>query len=318
LSALSLAYSPCPNDTYIFHAWVHGLVPGAPRVREVLADIDELNAMALRAEPDVVKVSFHALAHLRERYVLLHSGGALGRGCGPLVLVTPESPLRLANGGGPSRVLAGRRVAIPGELTTAALLLRLYAPEVGEMVPMPFHRIMGSVRRGEVDAGVIIHEGRFTYVQQGLRSLLDLGDWWEGVTGRPIPLGGIVVRRDLGPDVARRVDDAVRRSLEVARADPEASTAYIRRHAQEMDPKVCREHIALYVTDFSIDYGDEGEGAIRHLLAQAEVLGAVPDSGDRPLFWDDPAAMGFRADGPVGPAGADGPDGADGPGGADR
>lgn len=291
MDALTLAYSPCPNDTYIFHAWVHGLVPAAPPVREVLADIDELNAMALRNEPDVVKVSFHALAYLRERYALLHSGGALGRGCGPLVLVRPESPLRLTNGGGPSRVLAGRRVAIPGELTTAALLLRLYAPDVGELVSMPFDRIMGAVRREEVEAGVIIHEGRFTYADQGLRSLIDLGDWWEGITGHPIPLGCIVVRRDLGQEVARRVDDAVRRSLETARLDPEASSAYIRRHAQEMDPDVCREHIDLYVNDFSLDYGREGEAAIRYLLGRAEELGAIPESADRPLFWDDPSEM---------------------------
>lgn len=291
MDAVTLAYSPCPNDTYIFHAWVHGLVPAAPPVREVLADIDELNAMALRSEPDVVKVSFHALAHLRERYALLHSGGALGRGCGPLVLVRPESPLRLTNGGGPSRVLAGRKVAIPGELTTAALLLRLYAPDVGEVVSMPFDRIMGAVRREEVEAGVIIHEGRFTYAEQGLRSLLDLGDWWEGITGHPIPLGCIVVRRDLGPEVARRVDDAVRRSLETARVDPEASSAYIRRHAQEMDPDVCREHIDLYVNDFSLDYGREGEEAIRYLLSRAEELGAIPESAGRPLFWDDPSEI---------------------------
>jgi 1,4-dihydroxy-6-naphthoate synthase len=287
VNALSLAYSPCPNDTYIFHAWVHGEIADAPAVHEVLSDIDDLNSMALRGEPDVAKVSFHALAYLRDRYALLHSGGALGRGCGPLVVVRPDSPLRLTNGGGPSRVLAGRVVAIPGDLTTAALLLKLYAPDVGETVSLPFHAIMDAVSEGEVEAGVIIHESRFTYREHGLRSLVDLGDWWEDVADRPIPLGGIVVRRDLGPEVAGAVDDAIRRSLEAANADPDASTAYIRRHAQEMDPQVCRDHIALYVNEFSLDYGEEGGEAIRYLLGRAEELGIIPSAGGLPLFWDE-------------------------------
>jgi len=284
---LTLAYSPCPNDTYIFHAWAHGLLPDAPPVREVLEDIDTLNAMALRGEPDVVKVSFHAFAHLRDRYALLHAGGALGRGCGPLIVVRPDSPLRLTNGSGPARLLAGCRVAIPGTLTTAAMLLRLYAPTVGELVVMPFDTILAAVERREVDAGLIIHESRFTYRQRGLRRLADLGEWWERSTGFPIPLGGIVVRRDLGIPIAGRVDRAVRHSLELARDDPEASNAYIRRHAQEMDPGVCREHIALYVNDFSLDYGKEGEAAIRHLLALAEEAGTAPGLMESPLFWDD-------------------------------
>lgn len=290
MDRLTLAYSPCPNDTYIFHAWVHGLVPHAPAVREVLEDIDTLNAMALRGEPDVVKVSFHAFAHLRGRYALLHSGGALGRGCGPLVVVRPDSPLRITNGSGPARVLAGSRVAIPGALTTAAMLLRLYAPGVGEQVVMPFDTILTAVERGEVDAGVIIHESRFTYEKQGLRRLVDLGEWWERSTGFPIPLGGIVVRRDLGVAMAGRVDRAIRHSLELARSDPDASNAYIRRHAQEMDPDVCREHIALYVNEYSLDYGDVGEAAIRHLLGRVSETGSVPAGGDAPVFWDDPGA----------------------------
>ncbi len=289
MEPLTLAYSPCPNDTYIFHAWVHGLVPDAPPVREVLEDIDTLNAMALRGEPEVVKVSFHAFAHLRDRYALLHAGGALGRGCGPLVVVRPDSPLRLTNGSGPARLLAGCRVAIPGTLTTAAMLLRLYAPDVGEQVIMPFDTILAAVEKREVDAGLIIHESRFTYQRHGLRRLVDLGEWWEGRTGFPIPLGGIAVRRDLGIEVAGRVDRTIRHSLELARDYPDASSAYIRRHAQEMDPDVCREHIALYVNDFSLDYGAEGEAAIRHLLSLAEEIGTSPPTTGLPLFWDGPA-----------------------------
>lgn len=289
MEPLTLAYSPCPNDIYIFHAWVHGLVPDAPPVREVLEDIDTLNAMALRGEPEVVKVSFHAFAHLRDRYALLHAGGALGRGCGPLVVVRPDSPLRLTNGSGPARLLAGCRVAIPGTLTTAAMLLRLYAPDVGEQVIMPFDTILAAVEKREVDAGLIIHESRFTYQRHGLRRLVDLGEWWEGSTGFPIPLGGIVVRRDLGIEAAGRVDRTIRHSLVLARDDPDASNAYIQRHAREMDPDVCREHIALYVNDFSLDYGAEGEAAIRHLLSLAEEIGTSPPTTGLRLFWDGPA-----------------------------
>ncbi len=198
---LRLAYSPCPNDTYIFHAWVHGLIPGAPPVEERLEDIDTLNRLALKGEADVIKVSMHAFAHLRERYALLHAGGALGRGCGPLVVARKDSWLRPA----PSvqRVAAlvdhlGRaRVAIPGELTTGALLLGLFAGGVTNTVVMPFDRIMPAVASGEVDAGVIIHEGRFTFGSYGLRRLVDLGEWWEETTGLPIPLGAIAVSRSL-------------------------------------------------------------------------------------------------------------------------
>ena len=288
MTPLRLAYSPCPNDTYIFHGWVHGLVPEAPPVEEVLADIDTLNAMALRGEPDVVKVSFAAFGRLRREYALLHAGGALGRGCGPLLVARADSAL--LRGGGdelPMRLAAGR-VAVPGELTTAALLLRLFAPQAGSRPVMPFDRIMPAVAGGEVEAGVVIHEGRFTYPQYGLECLLDLGEWWESTTGEALPLGGIAVRRALGLEVAREVDRAIRGSLEHARRDPGASTAYIRRHAQEMDPRVCREHIALYVNEFSLDYGEEGERAIRRLLAVAEAVGVVPPAGGTGLFWDDP------------------------------
>lgn len=288
---VTLAYSPCPNDTYIFHAWTHGLLPGAPEVSVTLHDIDTLNDLALTGTPDVVKVSFHAFGLLRQRYALLHSGGALGRGCGPLVVARPEvvvtagAPPDGAPGGASS--LAGLRVAIPGRLTTAALLLRLFAPALADSVVLSYDRIMPAVAAGEVDAGLIIHESRFTYPHYGLGCVVDLGEWWERTTGHPIPLGGIVVRRDLGRERAARIDAAVRRSLEYARADPAAAAGYIAAHAQEMDPVVCQEHIDLYVNDYSLAYGSEGEGAIRHLLAVAEHVGAVP-GGRGGLFWDEP------------------------------
>lgn len=300
MNPLHLAYSPCPNDTYIFHAWVQGLLPDAPPVVERLEDIDTLNALALRGEPDVVKVSFGAYPYLRARYALLHSGGALGRGCGPLVVARAEElgagarPGVAVGPGGPApgadeaarSLLTTGRVAIPGRLTTATLLLSLFAPGLEDLVVLPYDRIMPAVAAGEVAAGVIIHESRFTYPQHGLVALVDLGEWWERTTGHPIPLGGVVVRRDLSPAVAGAVDRAVRAGLERARIDPAASQAYIRRYAQEMDPVVCEQHIRLYVTDFSNDYGPEGEAAIRDLLQRAAGLPGAAPATDAPLFWD--------------------------------
>jgi 1,4-dihydroxy-6-naphthoate synthase len=277
MEPISLGYSPCPNDTFIFTAWVEGMVAGAPPPRVALEDIETLNEWALQERLDVVKVSFHALGHLRERYALLHAGGALGRGCGPLVVA--REPLAPA-------ALAGRRIAIPGRLTTAALLLRLFAPTATQLVVLPFHAIMGAVRDREVDAGVIIHESRFTYPRYGLQRVVDLGEWWEGETGCPIPLGGIAVRRALGPETAAAVDRAIRASLAAARADPARVWPTVRRHAQEMEDAVMRQHVDLYVNPFTDDYGAEGEAAIRGLVERMERLGLAPPS-HRPLFWDE-------------------------------
>ena len=273
---LELAYSPCPNDTFIFTPWVEGHVADAPAVVERFEDIDTLNQIALRGEPDVVKVSFHALGHLRDRYCLLRSGGALGRGCGPLVVA--RTPFERGD-------LAKMTVAIPGRLTTAALLVRLFAPELAEanVTVMRFDQIMPAVCSGAVDAGVIIHESRFTYQRYGLTQIVDLGDWWERETGHAIPLGGILMRRDLGDELIRRTEQALSRSVDFAFAHTDAVWPTVRRHAQEMDDEVMRQHIDLYVNEFTRDYGAEGTAAITHLLATAERLRIVPSS-DRPLF----------------------------------
>jgi 1,4-dihydroxy-6-naphthoate synthase len=276
LEPLQLAYSPCPNDTFIFTPWVEGHVPDAPPVVERFEDIDTLNQIALRGEPDVVKVSFHALGHLRDRYCLLRSGGALGRGCGPLVVArTPFS----------REALAGKTVAIPGKLTTAALLVRLFAPELvdANVTVMRFDQIMPAVCSGTVDAGVIIHESRFTYQRYGLTRIVDLGDWWERETGHAIPLGGILMRRDLGAELIRRTETALARSVDFALAHTDIVWHTVRRHAQEMEDDVMRQHIALYVNDFTRGYGEEGQNAIEHLLATAERLGIVPRS-TQPLW----------------------------------
>jgi 1,4-dihydroxy-6-naphthoate synthase len=276
MKPLTLAYSPCPNDTFIFTPWAEGRIDGAPAVVERYEDIDTLNRIALAGEPDVVKVSFHAFGHLRDRYGLLRSGGALGRGCGPLVVA--RAPFD-ADG------LTAGTVAIPGRLTTAALLVRLFAPGLPDanIVVLPFHEIMPAVCSGRVDAGVIIHESRFTYQRHGLTRIVDLGEWWERETGHAIPLGGIAMRRDLGAELIRRTERALTASVDYAHAHPADVWPTIRRHAQEMEDDVMRQHIALYVNDFTRDYGAEGEAAIRHLLETAERLAIVPHS-DQPIF----------------------------------
>jgi 1,4-dihydroxy-6-naphthoate synthase len=259
---LSLTYSPCPNDTFVFHAWAHGLVDG-PAVDVTYHDVDVTNGMAARGERDVLKVSYGALPWLLEDYALLPAGGALGRGCGPLVLTAGRADLR------------GATVAVPGERTTAYLLFRLWAATrgVGHVVVMPFAEIMPAVRDGRVDAGLVIHEARFTYGSYGLTSLVDLGDWWESDTGLPIPLGAILARRSL--DLAG-LTKTIQASVEHAWADPSASAGYVAEHAAEMDPDVQQRHIALYVNEFTRDLGEDGYAAIERLLGRAAGAGLVP------------------------------------------
>lgn len=276
---LRIAYSPCPNDTFVFDAWAHGRVPGAPALDVTFADIDVTNGMAERGELDVLKVSYAVLPWVLEEYALLPCGGALGRGCGPLVL-TRE----------PGVDLTGRTVAVPSERSTAYLLFRLWAADVlpegvGKVVVLPFHEIMPAVRDGRVDAGLVIHEARFTYRDYGLRCLADMGEHWESTTGLPIPLGAIIARRSLGADTLRALADAARTSVRMAWEDPEASRPYVRAHAQELDPKVADQHIGLYVNEFTADLGDAGYAAVRGLLTRAAAEGLVPAIG--------PDALGF-------------------------
>jgi 1,4-dihydroxy-6-naphthoate synthase len=270
----SLGYSPCPNDTYIFYGLVHDLIPNAPKFEEVLEDIETLNRLAMGGKLDTTKISFHALAHLREQYCLLHSGGALGRGCGPLVI--SADPLDPGD-------LTGKSIAIPGQMTTAALLLRLFNPALEHLAVLPFHKILEATQKREVDAGLIIHESRFTYPEYGLHKVIDLGEWWEQETGQPIPLGGILARRELGIDRIQEIDRSLRASVEFAHANPHTVRSYIREHAQEMDEEVMKQHIDLYVNDYTLDYGPEGESAIYDLISRAESAGIIAPS-DLPLF----------------------------------
>ncbi|MFF7044260.1 1,4-dihydroxy-6-naphthoate synthase [Streptomyces massasporeus] len=270
---LQIAYSPCPNDTFVFDALAHDRVPGAPALDVTFADIDITNGMAERGEFDVLKVSYAVLPYVLDDYALLPCGGALGRGCGPLVL-TRDADVDLT----------GRTVAVPSEKSTAYLLFRLWAADtvadgVGEIVVMPFHEIMPAVRDGKVDAGLVIHEARFTYRNYGLHKLADMGEHWENTTGLPIPLGAIIAKRSLGEQKLRLLADSIRTSVRAAWDDPEASRPYVMEHAQEMDPAVADQHIGLYVNEFTADLGEDGYAAVRGLLTRAAAEGLVPPLG---------------------------------------
>jgi 1,4-dihydroxy-6-naphthoate synthase len=257
---LTFGFTPCPNDAFAFHALVHGLVPAPFDVEPVLLDIEELNRRAADADLQLTKLSFGAAAAAGDRYRLLRSGAALGRGVGPLVVAREAGALEEA---------AVARVGVPGRETTAFLLLRLAAPALGEIVELRYDRILDAVVAGEVDAGLIIHESRFTYGEHGLVSVADLGEWWEGETGLPVPLAGIFARADLDPALADEAEAAIRASVEHAFAHPEASRGYVRSLAHELSDEVCAAHIALYVNEHSVDIGDDGLAAVDRLLGRA-------------------------------------------------
>jgi 1,4-dihydroxy-6-naphthoate synthase len=269
----SLAYSPCPNDTYIFAAWTNGMLPDAPPVEVILGDVETLNLAAREGRYVLTKASYGAIPYLLDKYRILRAGGALGRGCGPLLVARP------APGGGAPELVSlfpHARVAIPGKLTTAYLLLRLAHRRPIDVVPMPFDRIVAAVAAGEVDAGLIIHESRFTYQASGLTKMIDLGEWWERETGRPIPLGAILARRDLTPVQAAHLSATVRASLDYARHHENDVMPYVREHAFEMDERVMRAHIALYVNEYTHDVGDDGILAVDELFTLAGTAGLIP------------------------------------------
>lgn len=278
MRTLTLGYSPCPNDTFIFYALVHGrIVTGDLCFKEILEDVETLNRMAGQCRLDVTKVSFHAFGHLRDHYCLLRAGGALGKGCGPLVVARNPHDMK---------DLRGRTIAIPGDLTTAFLLLQVFDPSLRDrVIAMPFHRIIDAVARGEADAGLIIHESRFTYQREGLQQVIDLGEWWEHETGLPIPLGCIIARRELGEALVRRADALIRESLAFALGNRDETREYIRSHARELDDSVIDQHIQLYVNDFSLDIGEEGIQAVEELFERAAVQGIIAKSS-RPFFFE--------------------------------
>jgi len=270
---VSLGYSPCPNDTYIFYGLTHGKIPlsgvdiGVPE----MADVETLNSGALEHRLDITKLSFHALGHVLDEYCVLSAGSALGRGCGPLLV---------SGAGFDAAGLEEARIAIPGKLTTANLLFRMYAPGAQNLIEIRFDEIMAAVSSGMVDAGVIIHESRFTYVEQGLNCLCDLGAWWEETSGHPIPLGCIAARRTLGKDVIMKIDRAIHDSIIWASEHPRECLSYIQQYAQEMEQQVMQSHIQLYVNEFSRSLGEEGLAAIESFLRLGREAGILPVLSD--------------------------------------
>ncbi|MCK4468374.1 MAG: 1,4-dihydroxy-6-naphthoate synthase [Desulfobacterales bacterium] len=270
MNNLKLGYSTCPNDTFIFYALAHNLIERRGlQFRIELADVETLNQQARAGVFDISKLSFAAIGHLLDTYGVLRSGSALGRGCGPLVVARPGFNLNQID---------SKKIAVPGMWTTACMLLGLYLSKKPDVIPMLFDLIMPAVERGDLDFGVIIHEGRFTYKNYGLISLLDLGKWWEQKTSLPIPLGGIAIRRDIAPEIARSVETAIRESTLYGFKHRTETDAYVKKYAREMSSAVIRRHIDLYVNGFTIEIGEQGKEAVEALFEMARNRGILPES----------------------------------------
>lgn len=265
---LSIGFSPCPNDTFIFDALVHHKVDTEGLEFDVvLDDVEALNQKAFKGELDITKLSYHAMAFLLEDYILLNAGSALGRNCGPLLIAKTVLEKTAVN---------QASIAIPGKYTTANLLLSLAYPQAQNKQATLFSEIEGAVISEQVDAGLIIHENRFTYQDKGLKKIVDLGEFWESTTGHPIPLGGIAVKRTLATGLQQKIDRVLARSVAYALAQPEQTQEYVACHAQEMDKEVMYAHINLYVNHFTQDLGQEGRAAVAFLFEKAQSLGIVP------------------------------------------
>ncbi|MCB9316902.1 MAG: 1,4-dihydroxy-6-naphthoate synthase [Lewinellaceae bacterium] len=266
---LNLCFSPCPNDTFIFDAMIHGKVDTEGLAFDVvLDDVEALNRRAFAGQADITKLSYHAFAYLTDKFDLLDAGSALGTNCGPLLIA--REPITEAT-------LQDGPIAIPGKMTTANFLLSLAYPEARNKPEYLFSDIEDAVERGEVVAGLIIHENRFTYQKRGLVKLLDLGEYWETITGMPIPLGGIVVRKDLPKDVKQTINRVLRRSVDYAKAHPELVMPYVRQHAQAMEDAVMQAHIDLYVTDYTADLGAKGRETVQQMFQLALEKQIIPN-----------------------------------------
>jgi 1,4-dihydroxy-6-naphthoate synthase len=290
---LSLGFSPCPNDTFIFDAMIHQKIDTEGLSFDVVFDdVETLNQKAFRAELDITKLSFHAYAYLTEQYVLLNAGSALGFGVGPLLicenedyistdslqnlrpqtsdLKPPTSDLQLQT--------SDLRIGIPGKYTTANFLLSLAFPEAKNKIEMKFFEIESALLNHQIDMGVIIHENRFTYQEKGLKKIIDLGEFWEDLTQGPIPLGGIMVKRGLPENVKQKINRIIKRSVQYAFDHPESGMDFICSLSQEMSKEVINKHIELYVNKFSIDLGEVGRNAVQTFFEQAHKLGIIPET----------------------------------------
>lgn len=264
---IRLGFSTCPNDTFMFDAMVHGKVDTEGFEFElIMEDIFHLNRRALVGEVDVLKISYNAYGHVRDNYHLLRSGSAMGKGCGPLLIASEPYSIDDLRSLDP-------RIAIPGINTTANLLLSFFAPDLLNREEMLFHEVMAAVAMQENDAGVIIHENRFTYQERGLHCIQDLGSYWEEKTGLPIPLGAICARKGMGPELIAKFERVLKRSVEYALANPEESQPFVQFYAQEMSEEVTKAHINLYVNEYSVDMGNEGLAAVEKLLQVGESMG---------------------------------------------
>lgn len=264
---IKIGYSPCPNDCFIFDALVHGKIDtGKYSFEPILEDVETLNQWAMEGKLPVTKLSYHALVYVLDKYALLRSGSALGFNCGPLLISKKEIK-------DPEKEIG--TIAIPGKLTTANFLLSIAYPKLQNKTVMVFNEIEEAVLSGKVDAGLIIHENRFTYEQKGLKKVLDLGEYWESLIHAPIPLGGIVARRDMSAETRCEIETLIKKSVQYAFANPERSMSYIKQHAQEMSEDVMKKHIQLYVNEFSIDLGEVGLNAVDLLFSKAKDAGLI-------------------------------------------
>ena len=290
---ISLGFSPCPNDTFIFDALIHQKIDTEGLSFDVVFDdVETLNQKAFRAELDITKLSFHAYAYLTEKYVLLHAGSALGFGVGPLLICNNEDYISadlLANLRPPTLDLqpqtsdfspqtSNLRIGIPGKYTTANFLLSLAFPEAKNKIEMKFFEIESALLNHQIDMGVIIHENRFTYQEKGLKKIIDLGQFWEDLTQGPIPLGGIMVKRELPENIKQKVNRIIKRSVQYAFDHPESGMDFICSLSQEMSKEVINKHIELYVNKFSIDLGEVGRNAVQTFFEQAHKLGIIPET----------------------------------------
>jgi 1,4-dihydroxy-6-naphthoate synthase len=273
---LKLAYSPCPNDTFIFHAMVHSLVDCEGLSFEVtMADVEKLNQGASRGEYDICKMSYHAYFHFVQSYVMLRSGSALGYNNGPLFVTSDTNSLLKEDGSLDSELLAKSNIAIPGELTTAALLLKIIYPQIKHTTPVIFSEIEKRVLSGQFPGGVLIHEGRFTYQKKGLKLIADLGEKWQQLSQLPIPLGGIAVSRSLEEALAQKINRVLHRSIQYAINNPGISKDYVCSYARELEEEVINKHIALFVNDFTLDIGSKGQEAVNYMFEKAIGYGFV-------------------------------------------
>jgi len=270
---LTLGFSPCPNDTFIFDAMVHGRIDTEGLEFDYfLTDVEELNLKALTSEVDITKISYYAFAYVAKNYLILDAGSALGHRNGPLLI----SKRRIG-----ISELPKLRIAIPGKYTTANLLFSIAWPEVKNKTEYLFSKIEDALLADEVDAGLIIHETRFTYYRRGLHKLADMGEYWETLTGLPIPLGAIVIKRNIPDDIAQKVNRVVRRSLEYAYKDSFASYDFVSGNAREMDSTIMNNHIKLFVNEYTLNLGLKGREAILELFRMAGEKGVIPVLPDR-------------------------------------